>query len=525
MMVDPLSGWGQYRRRLSALAWALLIAASLLAGVTVVVTAIPSATAASGQPGGRATIHSAAHATSQSEIYPNCRFGVGGAIDGFDVASLNIGWYLDWSAQMSPTVPAGVEYVRVILLEATLSGVVFTPDTSTLQSLATAHPGTIWLVSNEPDSPFQDDILPEDYAQAYHRVHTLLKQFDPSARVGVGSLVQPTPLRFQYLDRFTAAYQQNFGERPPADVWSIHSYILREIDASDPEAFPNGPYEVWGAFIPPGITVTRGVLYSYSDMFRADIFLQRLRDFREWMADNGYRNVPLYITEYGELFPYPPYIAGDPYLDETGKAITEMRVATFMTETFNTLLTAADLSIGYPADANRLVQRWLWYSVSDVSFGGALFDPASRVRRPLGDVWYTYTHSISPGVDLLAVSVIANPPVLSDTGQLQTTTLEATISNIGNISLTSPFTVSFYAGWPPTGTLIDRQVVAPPLDGCAATAEVSRTWSSLGPGAHPMYVEVDAGPMVSETSGLNNQAAGVFLVATHRAYLPAVLKR
>ena len=465
----------------------------------------------------------AADAGEQSASYPNCRFGVGGNVNGYDVIALNAGWYLDWSTQLSPMRPNGAEYVQVVRLQPDLyNGYTFTPTTATLQLVMGQNPGTTWLIGNEPDSPFQDRLAPEQYARAYHQLYYLIKQYDPSGRVGVGGIVQPTPLRLQYLDMILDQYEQVYGERLPTDFWNIHSFILREIDASDPEAFPNGPYAVWGAYIPPGITVTRGVLYTYSDMFSTAIFRHRLLDFRAWMRDRGERDKPLVITEYGELFPYPPDIEPPPYQDENGEYMTEARVAAFMISTFDVLRNLADAAVGYPADENRLVQRWLWYSVSDTNFGGPLFDPNTHARRPLGNAFYSYTRAISPGVDLLAVRVVADPPVISDTGQLQTTTLQATISNIGNISIAQPISVAFYSGHPPAGTLIGTQAITSVLDGCAETAKTSVTWSNLAAGAHAMYVVVDPNDEIAETNSLNNQIVGMFLVARQRAYLPAV---
>lgn len=462
---------------------------------------------------------------SASSNFPNCRFGVGGSVAGYDVASLNTGWYMDWAARAVPARPNNAEYIQMVKLKSDLDGLSFVPSTTTLLSILTANPGAIWLIGNEPDSPWQDNLLPAEYARLYHQVYQLIKQSDPSARIGIGGIVQATPLRFQYLDSFLAAYQQLYGELPPADLWNIHSYILREIDASDPEAAPNGPYEVWGAYIPRGVTATRGMLYTYSQMFSLAIFQQRLIDFRSWMVKWGYRDKPLYITEFGTLFPYPPYITGDPWIDEYGVPLTEARTAAFMTDTFNMLRNLSDTAIGHPADADRLVQRWLWYSVNDSKFGGPLFDPTSGVRRPLGDVFAAYTQAISPSVDLLAVRVMADPGAVVDTGEPQTTTLEATISNIGNIAITQPITVGFYAGWAPTGTLIGAlHVFTLGLNGCAGMAEVSVTWPNLGAGAHPMYVKIDPGQTLSESNRANNLAAGLFLVATHRTHLPIVRK-
>jgi hypothetical protein len=246
------------------------------------------------------------------------------------------------------------------------------------------------------------------------------------------------------------------------------------------------------------------------------------------MRDHGYRDKPLYVTEYGELFKYLPYNCDSQgcfnWVDENGVEITESRVAAFMTSTFGILLNLSDSTVGYPADANRLVQSWLWYSVSDPGLGGPLFDPTTHVRRPLGDVFAAYTQAISPSVDLLAVQVMAEPDVISYTGQLETTTLRALVSNIGNISITSPITVAFYSGIPPTGILIGSQVITTSLGGCARMAKVSTTWAISEAGAHPMYAQVDPSGAISETNHANNVTSGVALVATHYVYLPVIAK-
>jgi hypothetical protein len=463
--------------------------------------------------------------TAVASNYPDCRFGVGGGTNDYPVTALNVGWSMDWGTQLNPPQLNGAEYIQVVRLQPALGGYSFTPATTTLYSIIDQNPGSIWLIGNEPDSPYQDALYPATYAQAYHQVYYLIKQRDPSARIGIGSIVQPTPIRFQYLDLFLAAYQQSYGENPPADIWSTHSYILREIDHSDPQAQPHGPYEVWGAYIPKGITVTRGILYNYSDMFSLTIFQQRLIDMRSWMRDRGYGDKPLYVTEYGTLFPYPPYITPPPSVDENGVALTESRTQAFMTASFKVMQTLTSTLVGYAVDANRLVQRWLWYSVSDPGYGGPLFDPYSHALRPLGAVFYSYTNAISPSIDLLAVQAVADPAALNDTEHPQTTTLNGTISNIGNISITQPIIVAFYSGTPPTGTLIGPlQVITSGLMGCADRADVSVTWSVSSAGPHPFYMQVDPGNTLSELTRANNQVSGSFLIAAHQIYLPIIRK-
>jgi hypothetical protein len=452
--------------------------------------------------------------------YPNCRFGLGGATDGYTVTALNMGWSMDWQTATHPPHPNGAEYFQVIRLKPGPGvGYVYSPSLTTIYSIADQNPGAVWLIGNEPDSPnaLQDHLLPETYARAYHDLYAAIKQHDPSAQIGAGNIVQPTPLRLQYLDRVLSAYQQAYDEALPADLWSTHSYILREIDSSDPDAL-SGKLEVWGASIPPGITATRGELYTYSQMFDATLFRQRLITFRAWLRDRGYRDTPLYITEYGTLFPYPPYIDGDPYVDELGKPMDEARTAKFMTSTFNALLNLTDASSGDPADANRVVQGWLWYSISDSIYGGLLFDPNTHARRLLGNVFAAYAGAIPPAVDLLALKLTTDPIA----GNNQTATLHATISNIGNVSVSQPIAVAFYSGAPPGGALIGSKTITPPLAGCAATAVVSITWPNLNAGRYPVYARIDPGGTISETNETNNVVIGEVFVAKYGVRLPIV---
>ncbi len=454
--------------------------------------------------------------------YPNCRFGIGqGGQADYDVAPLNIGWYLDWNTAITPLHPNHAEYMQVVRLQPAIGGgFTFLPPTATLQAAVLANPGATWLIGNEPDSPWQDNMPPELYARAYQHLYGLIKGLDPTAQLGAGGIVQPTPLRFQYLDRVLAAYRAYYSTSLPADLWNIHSYILREITDDDPEAINNGgPYEVWGAYVPPGINATRGELYPYSQMFDPAIFRQRLITFRQWMAQNGYGRTPLYLTEFGTLFPYPPYDT-EYYVDEYGVPMTEARTAQFMTQTFNVLMTLTDTVSGYWPDGQRLVQRWAWYSLNDPWLGGILFDPGTQARRPLGDVFVTYTNQLPPSVDLI---VHASSSATPWTGQPITFTLEALLGNTGNISASVPLTVTFFAGLPGNGTPVGSvRVPAGVLHGCGGSTVVSTGWEISTAGVHPFYVEVDATHVVSESAETNNIATGWALASTWQIYLPVV---
>jgi hypothetical protein len=244
----------------------------------------------------------------------------------------------------------------------------YPPNEEWLSAAVAANPGAVWLVGNEPDVIYQDNATPEEYAVRYHEIYGFLKARDPSARVFAGGIVQATPLRLEYLDRVLAAYTNTYHTALPADGWQIHEQILQE-KRND-----------WGCDIPPGFdSVSEGEPYTMQDNANPAILQKHVVDFRDWMWANGYRSKPLYIAEYGVLMP-------SCFLhDEAGCAPGSMNasvagtlaVTSFMTRTFTYLLSATDPARGYPEDGNRLVQRWLWYSLNDKPFDcyGGSCDP------------------------------------------------------------------------------------------------------------------------------------------------------
>jgi hypothetical protein len=160
-----------------------------------------------------------------------------------------------------------------------------------------------------------------------------------------------------------------YGEPIPVDVWNVHGFILREERGT------------WGIDIPPGISVDQGRLFDIEDHDNVEIFREQIVTFRRWMKDNGERDKPLIVSEYGILMPA-----------EYG--FSHERVQGFLYASFDFFLTATDADLGYPADSYRLVQRWAWYSLSDTAFpAGNLFDPVTGQITPLGLAYGSYTSS------------------------------------------------------------------------------------------------------------------------------------
>lgn len=314
-------------------------------------------------------------------IPPLCRFGVGAGQDiaSYAISELRIGWYVDWRTTHNPARPGGIEYMPTIRLQQVgTDSYSSTPSGAALVAAVQANPGSVWLIGNEPDRRrYQDDLIPAVYAKAYHELYTLIKGLDPTAKIAAGGIVQPTPIRLRYLDMVLTSYQNRYGKPMPVDVWNIHAFILNETSCDyDPE-------DCWGAEVPPGIDEPYGMRYTIQDNDNFEIFKQHVVNFRQWMADKGYQNRPLIITEFGVQMP-AGYFEPD---------FTPQRVNNFMTATFSYLLTTTS-TLGYPADGYRLVQRWAWYSLNDNYYNGWLFDPVTKRRTVFGDHYANFTRQV-----------------------------------------------------------------------------------------------------------------------------------
>ena len=193
--------------------------------------------------------------------------------------------------------------------------------------------------------------------------------------MGVGGVVQPTPIRLQYLDMILDAYQARYGQSMPVDVWNVHNYVLREGATG------------WGCGIPPGTDEALAIEYSVQDHDDLDYWKAHLVAMRQWMRDRGYRHRPLVITEYGIIMPH--FYGFD-----------QPRVQSFMLNTFDWLTTATDPETGYPADGNRLVQGWAWYSLYvDSQLKDRFWPPgttSSIQRRGPSPPWARHSAPIPP---------------------------------------------------------------------------------------------------------------------------------
>lgn len=456
-----------------------------------------------------------------------CRFGVNGTIREINPLPLRIGWYVDYIATPNAVEPGAVEYFPMIhlaqngpdsyfywLRRSAGTPIPATPDQ--IKDLVAKHPAGHWFIGNEPDRrQFQDDIEPAVYAHAYHDLYTLIKGEDPTATVIAGSIVQPTPLRLQYLDIVLDTYRSRYGVPLPTDAWAIHNFILNEAS----EAFYSDVCISWGADIPPGINATDGLRVGLDDNDDFTLFVEQITRFRQWMADRGYRGWPLYLSEYGVLLPDT--------LDVCGQQLRypPARVNAFMNKTFDYVLSATDPLLGDPSDGHRLIQRFSWYSVDDTNYNGNLFQDlsgsGSLAMTEMGHNYAAYTAKLPVENDYAPIRFEVLPATpLATNGRPITLTLQATIANSGNAAGAAMVGVRFYDGDPQRGgqQIGADQIVA--LPGCGSNARVSVQWPDVTAGDYTIFVQVDPDRRVAETNDQNNIYSGSVSVAHEGFYLP-----
>jgi hypothetical protein len=441
-------------------------------------------------------------------------------VDDFGVERLNAGWYVDWRAHLNPPHPAGLDHMQIVWTYRDA----YSPDAKTLADIAANNPGAVWIVGNEPDCKRQGNSTPDQYARIYHEVYTTLKASDPSCRVTIGGLVQATPLRLQWLDAVRDTYWARYGQPFPADLWNIHAHIMREELGS------------WGCEIPPGIDATAGMLWEVEDHDSPELFAGQIELFRQWMADHGERDKELIVSEYGVLMPERLGFDAD-------------RVRAYMLSTFDYLMTATDPELGHPADGNRLVQRWAWYSLNvrhSTDFAWSyLFDPRTGQVTHLGLAFEDYVVPLhAPYVDLLPAALhfsptlpLASAPMSMDVegdaslasgptpvggpmpmgGQAVTITLTALIRNGGNRDV-EDVTAWF---WADTVAIGGVQVI--PVLGARSISTISVEWQNVTVGPHTVGVTVDAKSAIAEANEDNNVLTRRLLVAMNQVYLPICL--
>lgn len=269
----------------------------------------------------------------------------GDSITEYDIDSIGLGWYYEFHFNERPSNPPYALYVATVWRPVDAYKVDAT-------QFAQAHPGLLWFIGNEPDNGGQTNMTPRAYAMGYHDYYKLLKAADPTAQVAIGGVTQPSLLRLRYLETVLKEYTLLYGAPMPIDVWTVHGYIMPE-NCSAGAGYPVGISDVSGA---------RDCEYwpKHGDLAT---FKAQLINFRQWLKVQGYGDKPLIVSEFGILLSAAFGYDGN-------------RVATYMVQAMDWMLTYGDCAIGLLVDDCRLVQQFAWFSVNFDGANGELFTNA-----------------------------------------------------------------------------------------------------------------------------------------------------
>ncbi len=447
----------------------------------------------------------------------------------FDVSTLGIGNYVDWGSTRNPSIPANIDYNRVLYVGDSS----FLPTLARLPALLASNPGSVWIIGNEPDSEvtYQDHIAPEIYGERFYDLATLIRKDDPTAKIAFGPVIEPTPVRIYYLTQALNRVAQLAGGMAQAhaliDVYTIHGFILNEAHLYD----STGKAISWGAGLPvgydpatwPAPELIHPELGETWKIYDLNTFTSRLINFRQWMKDQGEQNKPLWITEFGVLFPPE----GNPYL-----YVSDAVTANFMAQAFDFMLGHKDPQLGYAADDNRLVQRWTWFSLNGRrnAAGGSLFDPTNNASTVVGDRYAQYDPSLSavpvtnPTVYVLPNSLAAAPVSISNLPGRVNYIVSVKVGNQVSSDRRTGVMFNLYEG----STLIGS--VSTEIPRCGGNVKVGFLMKDLLPGqSHTFsaHIALLPGNGVDNNNAANNQISFPPITMPNlvpRAFIPLVLQ-
>jgi len=487
--------------------------------------------------------HSPLHAQGCDELYPSPHQRIGynvtrelnKTISDYDAARLGAGWYLDYATQVNPARPNGMDYAQMI--RATNPPPTREQLDTRVGAVIDANPGALWILGNEPDRQGQQDsVTTTEYATFYHDVYQYIKNRDPNSQIAIAGVIQPTPLRLLYLSNVLSEYERMYGEAMPIDVWTTHAFILRE-QRPPPADQPQDVDGNWGAGIPTGLTGSDelGKLYDVDEHNNLQIFKDQLVALRQWMADNGQRDKELLVTEYGILFP------------EIFAGFTPEETRDFMIDTFDYMLDATDDQIGYPADGNRLVQRFSWFSLNSPGafhpqntgnfFDHSLFDNETFEIEFMGLAFEEYvaarTTEFADTVDLVIEDVQVTPSAVVTPTANEMVTVTVTLKNEGNVDAQN-VVLRLWDGAPYSqpNVLAVSSAIASVAPSCNGKTTVSFQWqpSTTGTSTIPepkfynLTVDVQADNMNLDSNPLNNQSSRLFPfgLSVNNLFLPLI---
>ncbi len=452
----------------------------------------------------------------------SCRYGVAAGEAQVDViTSLGTGVFykFDYPVWVGPQPQNRAEQLHMIRVtqKKTPSGEYLpgyktsVPLDSELAKFVRQNPGKLWMIGNEiergPDpgkiTTAQGDIYPQVYAVAYHDLYNFIKANDPTARVTIGGMIEPTPMRLQYLDIVWDTYLAKYGDSLPVDVWNIHLYPLSEVKS---DGKPNNIANVALGTDPAlGKRMADSAsdcpdpdVYCYAEHDDLSIIIEHLIAFRQWMKEHGQQHKPLLISEYGIVFPTWN-------VDEYENQFSNTRARLFLQESLDTLLKQRDPDLGYNLDDHRLAQQVIWFSAyhkRGFSSNLAAEGTGSKLSA-LGEAYRDGIASEAPYVNLL-LERVGPTSVRKNASGSYDINLVATLRNNGNTAVAAPFMVSFYKDAGLTQP-IGSTTITPLVRGCAMQAyEAGILWQNVAEGTYQVWAKVDSQGVIGESQENDN---------------------
>ena len=117
------------------------------------------------------------------------RIGVAGALAYVEPAArlgIRFGHLTFWRVAAELPDAPDLTVWQTVRLGPAGEGADWPKDVDAIEAALQAQPGSFWLVGNEPDVRWQDNVTAAEYAERYHDVYTFIKERDPSAKVGAG---------------------------------------------------------------------------------------------------------------------------------------------------------------------------------------------------------------------------------------------------------------------------------------------------------------------------------------------------
>jgi len=174
---------------------------------------------------------------------------------------LQIEWAYTWASCMW-LMPPHIEYVPMIRS-------IHAFDATRAQRIVDYYgAGIYWLVGNEPDNQWQDNLTPMEAADAYGVIVNIILEVDPTAKIIIGNFTNPSQyFREVWFSQFKSAWMTKWNEEATAKIagWGVHAYA-----------------------------------HPYSGETQQNAIHRVQRQLEAWMNEN--QGMELWVTEYGNLW-------------------------------------------------------------------------------------------------------------------------------------------------------------------------------------------------------------------------------